>query len=612
MSSALHALGVREAAGRVRRRECSAVELTRAALDRIATVEPAVHAFLHVADAEALAAAEVVDRRIAAGDDVGPLGGVPIGVKDVICTAGVPTTAGSRILGAFVPSYDATVVARLRQAGAVIVGKLNCDEFAMGSSNENSAFGPTRNPWDPARVPGGSSGGSGAAVAAREVPASLGTDTGGSIRLPAAFCGVVGMKPTYGRVSRYGVIAYASSLDQVGPLARDVGDAALVLEAIAGHDPADSTASPRPVPAYGDVLASGVRGLRLGLPREYFVDGMQPEVEQAVRAAVAELERLGAVVEPVSLPHNEYAIATYYLIATAEASSNLARYDGVRFGLRETGPDGSLGEMYERTRAAGFGPEVTRRIMLGTYALSAGYYDAYYLKAQQVRTLIRRDFEAAFARCDALVTPVAPTTAFRLGEKTADPLTMYLSDIFTISVNLAGLPALALPCGVDGAGLPVGLQVIGQPFDEATVLRVGAAYEQASDWHRRNPIRMTWTQDGWEAVIGLEVHAELLTRSKIFCGCSAAFGAAPNTNVCPVCLGMPGVLPVLNRHVVEFAIRAGLATGCAIAPHSRFARKNYFYPDLPKGYQISMYEQPLCTDGWVEVVTDGVTTRVRA
>jgi aspartyl-tRNA(Asn)/glutamyl-tRNA(Gln) amidotransferase subunit A len=488
MSSVLHDLGAREAADRIRRRECSAVELTRATLDRIAGVEPTVHAFLHVAEAEALAAADAIDRRIAAGDDVGPLGGVPVGVKDVICTAGIPTTAGSRILGAFVPAYDATVVARLRRAGAVIVGKLNCDEFAMGSSNENSAFGPTRNPWDAERVPGGSSGGSGAAVAAREVPTSLGTDTGGSIRLPAAFCGVVGVKPTYGRVSRYGVIAYASSLDQVGPLARDVGDAALVLEAIAGHDPADSTASPRPVPAYADVLASGVRGLRLGLPREYFVDGMQPEVEQSVRAAVAELERLGAVVEPVSLPHTEYAIATYYLIATAEASSNLARYDGVRYGLRETGPDGSLGEMYERSRAAGFGSEVKRRIMLGTYALSAGYYDAYYLKAQQVRTLIRRDFEAAFARCDALVTPVAPTTAFRLGEKTADPLTMYLSDIFTISVNLAGLPALALPCGVDAAGLPVGLQIIGQPFDEATVLRVGAAYEQASDWHRRSPI----------------------------------------------------------------------------------------------------------------------------
>jgi aspartyl-tRNA(Asn)/glutamyl-tRNA(Gln) amidotransferase subunit A len=486
--NALHDLGVRDAAARIRRRELSSVEVVRAALARVAAVEPRVRAFLTVSEAEALAAADAIDRRVAAGDDPGPLTGVPIGVKDVISTAGVRTTAASRILEHFVPAYDATVVARLKRAGAVVLGKLNCDEFAMGSSNENSAYGVTRNPWSADHVPGGSSGGSGAAVAAREVPASLGTDTGGSIRLPAAFCGVVGVKPTYGRVSRYGVIAYASSLDQVGPFARDVGDAAVVLEAIAGHDPADSTASPRPVPSYGDALASGVRGLRLGLPKEYFVEGMQPEVDAAVRAAVAELERLGAVVEPVSLPHTEYAIATYYLIATAEASSNLARYDGVRYGLRESGPEGSLTEMYERSRAAGFGTEVKRRIMLGTYALSAGYYDAYYLKAQQVRTLIRRDFEHAFARCDALVTPVAPTTAFRIGEKTDDPLTMYLSDILTISVNLAGLPGLVVPCGADRAGLPVGLQVIGRPFDEATVLRIGAAYEQASDWHRRNPL----------------------------------------------------------------------------------------------------------------------------
>jgi aspartyl-tRNA(Asn)/glutamyl-tRNA(Gln) amidotransferase subunit A len=355
----------------------------------------------------------------------------------------------------------------------------------MGSSTENSALGTTRNPWDPARVPGGSSGGSAVAVAARECHGALGTDTGGSVRLPSAFCGVVGLKPTYGRVSRYGVIAYASSLDQVGPLARDVGDVAVLLEAIAGHDPADSTASPRPVPSYVAALDGNVQGLRLGLPREYFVEGMQPEVEAAVRTAVDHLAKLGAVIEPVSLPHTEYAIATYYLIATAEASSNLARYDGVRYGLREARP--ALGEMYEATRAAGFGAEVKRRIMLGTYALSAGYYDAYYLKAQQVRTLIRMDFQKVFDGCDALVTPVSPTTAFRLGEKTADPVTMYLSDIFTISVNLAGLPALALPCGGDRAGLPIGLQVIGRPFDEETVLRVGHAYEQSTDWHRRSP-----------------------------------------------------------------------------------------------------------------------------
>ncbi len=485
--SALHDLGVREAARRVRHREVSSVELVRAALARVAAAEPRVGAFLTVCEAEALAAAGEIDRQVRDGQDPGALGGVPVGIKDVICTAGVRTTAASRILEGFVPSYDATVVSRLRRAGAVIVGKLNCDEFAMGSSTENSALGVTRNPWDGEHVPGGSSGGSAAAVSAREVPAALGTDTGGSIRLPAAFCGVVGLKPTYGRVSRSGVIAYASSLDQVGPFARDVADAALVLEAIAGPDAADSTASPIPVPSYGDALASGVRGMRLGLPKEYFVEGMQPEVADAVRAAVTELERLGAVAEPVSLPHTEYAIATYYLIATAEASSNLARYDGVRYGLR-VGGGGSLGEMYERSRAAGFGAEVKRRIMLGTYALSAGYYDAYYLKAQQVRTLIRRDFEQALTRCDALITPVAPTTAFRRGEKTDDPLTMYLSDILTISVNLAGLPGLAVPCGFDRAGLPIGLQVIGRPFDEATILRIGAAYEQASDWQRRSPL----------------------------------------------------------------------------------------------------------------------------
>ncbi len=477
---------LREAAARIRRREISAVELTRTALARIQAVEPAIGALLTCCEADALAAAESIDRRMAAGEDPGPLGGVPVAVKDNICTAGVRTTAASRMLESFVPAFDATVTAKLRHAGAVIVGKTNCDEFAMGSSTENSALGQTRNPWDPSRVPGGSSGGSGAAVAAREVYAALGTDTGGSIRLPAAFCGVVGLKPTYGRVSRFGVIAYASSLDQVGPLTRDVTDAAMVLEAIAGHDPADSTASPRPVPAYQDGLDAGVRGMRLGLPREYFVEGMHPEVDRAVRAAVRELERLGASIEEVSLPHTDYAIATYYLIATAEASSNLARYDGVRYGLRV--PSANLGEMYERSRAAGFGTEVKRRIMLGTYALSAGYYDAYYLKAQQVRTLIRRDFAQAFERCDALLTPVAPTPAFRLGERIDDPLTMYLSDILTISVNLAGLPALAVPCGMDRDGLPIGLQVIGRPFDEATLLRIGYAHELASDWHRRSPL----------------------------------------------------------------------------------------------------------------------------
>jgi aspartyl-tRNA(Asn)/glutamyl-tRNA(Gln) amidotransferase subunit A len=485
VSDDLHELSLRDAATRVRQRAVAAVDLTRAALGRIAAVDTNLGAFLTLNEVEAIAAAEAIDRRIAAGQDPGPLAGVPIAVKDNICTAGLRTTAGSRILEHFVPAFDATVTARLRATGAVVVGKANCDEFGMGSSTENSALGTTRNPWDSARVPGGSSGGSAVAVAAREAYGALGTDTGGSVRLPSAFCGVVGLKPTYGRVSRFGVIAYASSLDQVGPLARDVADVAVLLEAIAGHDPADSTASPRPVPSYLAALDGKVKGLRLGLPREYFVEGMQPEVESAVRAAVDHLAGLGAIIEPVSLPHTEYAIATYYLIATAEASSNLARYDGVRYGLREPRP--VLGEMYEATRARGFGAEVKRRIMLGTYALSAGYYDAYYLKAQQVRTLIRMDFQKVFDTCDALVTPVSPTTAFRLGEKTADPVTMYLSDIFTISVNLAGLPALALPCGADKAGLPVGLQVIGRPFDEETVLRVGHAYEQSTEWNRRRP-----------------------------------------------------------------------------------------------------------------------------
>ena len=485
MPEALHDLSLREAVTRVRQRAVSAADVTRAALARIAAVDTGIGAFLTLNEVEAIAAAEAIDRRIAAGQDPGSLAGIPIAVKDNICTAGLRTTAGSRILERFVPAFDATVTARLRAAGAVVVGKANCDEFGMGSSTENSALGTTRNPWDSARVPGGSSGGSAVAVAAREAYGALGTDTGGSVRLPSAFCGVVGLKPTYGRVSRFGVIAYASSLDQVGPLARDVADVAVLLEAIAGHDPADSTASPRPVPSYLAALDGKVKGLRLGLPREYFVEGMQPEVESAVRAAVDHLAGLGAIIEPVSLPHTEYAIATYYLIATAEASSNLARYDGVRYGLREPRP--VLGEMYEATRARGFGAEVKRRIMLGTYALSAGYYDAYYLKAQQVRTLIRMDFQKVFDTCDALVTPVSPTTAFRLGEKTADPVTMYLSDIFTISVNLAGLPALALPCGADKAGLPVGLQVIGRPFDEETVLRVGHAYEQSTEWHRRRP-----------------------------------------------------------------------------------------------------------------------------
>jgi aspartyl-tRNA(Asn)/glutamyl-tRNA(Gln) amidotransferase subunit A len=486
VTARLHELSIAEAAARLRRGELSAVELTRAALARIATTEPALHSFITVTEEAALTAARDADGHLRAGTAPSRLTGIPVAVKDVIATAGVQTTAGSRILEGFVPPYDATVTARLKAAGAVIVGKANCDEFAMGSSNENSAYGPARNPWDLARVPGGSSGGSAAAVAAGQALASLGTDTGGSIRLPASYCGVVGLKPTYGRVSRYGVIAYASSLDQVGPVARDVTDCALMLGVIAGHDPCDSTSVDRAVPDYVGGLAAGARGLRIAIPREYFVDGMKPEVERAVRAAIDTLRGLGAATREVSLPHTEYAVGAYYIVATAEASSNLARYDGVRYG-RRAAADGGLLDMYRHTRAAGFGAEVKRRIMLGTYALSSGYYDAYYLKAQKVRTLIRRDFERVFADADVIVTPVAPTTAFRIGEKAADPLQMYLSDIFTISVNLAGLPAISLPCGFDAAGMPIGLQVVGPPFGEEVVLRAARAYEDATDWQRRPP-----------------------------------------------------------------------------------------------------------------------------
>ena len=472
-------------AGLVARR-FSAVDLARAALDRIAATDGELRCFLTPTRELALRQAEAADRRIASGEAVGPLCGIPVAIKDVILTRGVRTTAGSKVLEKFIAPYDATATRRLLDAGAVLVGKTNCDEFAMGSSNENSAYGPALNPWDRTCVPGGSSGGSAAAVAARQCLGSLGTDTGGSIRQPAACSGVVGMKPTYGRVSRYGVIAYASSLDQVGPFGRTVADCAHLLGAIAGHDPSDSTSVNRPVPAYGEALGRGVRGMRLGLPREYFVEGMQPAVGDAVRGAVRHLESLGAEIEQVSLPHTPYAIPTYYLIATAEASSNLARYDGTRYGLRADDAAGLL-DMYRETRARGFGPEVKRRIMLGTYALSAGYYDAYYLKAQKIRTLIRRDFEAVFERCDAIVTPTAPTTAFRIGEKSSDPLEMYLSDVFTISINLAGLPGLSLPCGFDADGMPIGLQIVGKPFGEESVLGVAHAYEQSTEWHRRAP-----------------------------------------------------------------------------------------------------------------------------
>jgi aspartyl-tRNA(Asn)/glutamyl-tRNA(Gln) amidotransferase subunit A len=478
-------LSIDDAAKLLARKEITSVELTRTLLERIEVLDGTIGAFITVTADHALAQAEAADRRRAAGES-GTLLGIPLGIKDVLLTKGLRTTAASRILENFVGPYDATVVARLAAAGAVCIGKTNCDEFAMGSSTENSAYDLSRNPWGTDRTPGGSSGGSAAAVAARFCPAALGTDTGGSIRQPAAFCGIVGMKPSYGRVSRYGLIAYASSLDQVGPMARSVRDCAHVLQVIAGHDARDSTSVRRPVPDYIALLGGELHGTKVGIPREYFVEGMQPEVEQSVRAAIGQLKELGAQAAPVSLPHTEYAVPAYYLIATAEASSNLARYDGVRYGRREGAGEGLL-EMYRRTRAAGFGAEVKRRIMLGTYALSAGYYDAYYLKAQKARTLIRRDFEAVFADCDVVVTPTVPTTTFRLGEMSDDPLQMYLTDIFTTAVNLAGLPGISLSCGFDRGGLPIGLQIVGRPFQEECVLQVADAYERAVDFSARTP-----------------------------------------------------------------------------------------------------------------------------
>ena len=461
------------------RREAKPSEALEASLRRIARTDGKVHAFLRLTEEEARSAARESDERRARNAPLSALDGVPIAIKDLFCQRGVETTAGSRILAGYVPPYDATVVRKLREGGAVLVGKLNMNEFAMGSSTENSAFGPTRNPWDLSRTPGGSSGGSAAAVAAKMVPGTLGTDTGGSIRQPAALVGCVGLKPTYGRVSRYGVVAFSSSLDQVGPFAEDVRGAALLLQAIAGRDENDQTSSSRPVPDYATALEGGARGLRIGIPAEYFGEGLDPEVEASVRSAMDALGREGATLVPISLPNSPHAIATYYIVATAEASSNLARYDGIRYGHRAQGPR-SLIELYERTRAEGFGAEVKRRILLGTYALSAGYYDAYYLRSQKIRTLIRRDFEQVFAAgIDAVASPTSPTPAFKLGEKIDDPLAMYLNDIYTVPANLAGLPGISIPCGFSRAGLPIGLQLIGRPFEEAALLRIARAAERA-------------------------------------------------------------------------------------------------------------------------------------
>ncbi|MBP1728501.1 MAG: gatA [Deltaproteobacteria bacterium] len=475
-------LTIHELHDKLKKKEVSSVEATGAMLARIEATEARVNAFITVTATEALQAAAAADRRIAAGEmDI--LTGIPLALKDIFLTKGVKTTCGSKILADFIPPYDATSWLKLQERGAVLLGKLNQDEFAMGSSCEGSAYGATRNPWNLECIPGGSSGGSAAAIAARQATATLGTDTGGSIRQPASHCGCVGLKPTYGRVSRYGVIAYASSLDQVGPLTRDVTDAAIMLGAVAGHDPLDSTSVDRPVPDYTAGLRSDVKGMKIGLPKEYFIDGLDEDVKKALDLAIDAYRGLGAEFVELALPHTDYAVAAYYLIATAEASSNLARYDGVRFGHRTADAKG-LADMYRQSRAEGFGAEVKRRIMLGTYALSSGYYDAYYLKAQKVRTLIMQDFLKAFEKVDVILTPVAPTPAFKIGEKTADPLQMYLSDIFTIPVNLAGTCAISVPAGMSRAGLPIGLQLIGKPFGEESIIRAAYAFEQASTWHQ--------------------------------------------------------------------------------------------------------------------------------
>jgi aspartyl-tRNA(Asn)/glutamyl-tRNA(Gln) amidotransferase subunit A len=478
---------IRELHRQLTQKERSAVEITQSYLERIKALEPTLHSFLTVTEAQAIAQAEAVDQKIAAGEDIGLLEGIPIGLKDNLCTKGIRTTCASKVLENFVPPYESTVTQRLADLGTVALGKTNLDEFAMGSSTENSAYQVTGNPWDPQRVPGGSSGGSAAAVAADECPIALGSVTGGSIRQPASLCGVVGLKPTYGLVSRFGLVAYASSLDQIGPLARTVEDAAILLQAIAGHDPKDSTSLNVEIPDYTQNLKPGLdcKGRKIGIIQETFGEGLDPVVDKAVKAAIAQYEALGAEVKTISLPRFRYGLPSYYIIAPSEASSNLARYDGVKYGARSD--EDSLMSMYTKTRAAGFGAEVKRRIMIGTYALSAGYYDAYYLKAQKVRTLIKQDFEAAFKEVDALVCPTSPTTAFTAGSKVDDPLSMYLSDLMTIPVNLAGLPGISIPCSFDESGMPIGLQLIGNVLQEQTLIEMAYAYEQATDWHQESP-----------------------------------------------------------------------------------------------------------------------------
>jgi aspartyl-tRNA(Asn)/glutamyl-tRNA(Gln) amidotransferase subunit A len=484
----LNQLTISELTARLQRREVSSRDAVQACFERIRKVDGQVKAFLSYDEQDALRQADEADKALSATGSAAakPLLGVPIAMKDVLAVRGHPLNCASKILGNFVSPYDATVVRKLREAGAVVFGRLNMDEFAMGSSTENSAFFTTRNPWDTSRIPGGSSGGSAAAVAADECIATLGSDTGGSIRQPAALCGCVGLKPTYGRVSRYGLVAFASSLDQIGPFTKDVRDSATLLNVISGHDDADSTSVPEPVPDYAAALDGNIRGLKIGLPKEYFIEGLHPEVAASVNAAVQKLRELGAEIVDISLPHTDYAAATYYIIAPAEASANLARFDGIRYGMRVPGADPI--ELYSKTRGQGFGPEVKRRIILGTYVLSSGYYDAFYLRAQKVRTLIRQDFLKAFEKVDVIVTPTTPTAAFKAGEKTDDPIQMYLSDIFTISCNLAGICGISLPCGfTKDPKLPIGLQLLGKPFGESTLLKAAHAYEQATAWHKERP-----------------------------------------------------------------------------------------------------------------------------
>jgi aspartyl-tRNA(Asn)/glutamyl-tRNA(Gln) amidotransferase subunit A len=479
----LYELTAHELAAKIAAKEVSAREVTDSVLARVAAVEGEVRSYVTVTAEGARVQADAVDAKIAAGEAISPLAGIPLALKDNLCTLGVETTCSSKILRGFVPPYSATVVEKLDAAGSVFVGKANLDEFAMGSSTENSGLFTTHNPWNLDTVPGGSSGGSAAAVAAGEAIWALGSDTGGSIRQPASFCGVVGLKPTYGRVSRYGLVAFASSLDQIGPLTRDVHDAALLMNVLSGHDKRDSTSVARDVPDYTQALGQDVRGMKIGVPKEFFAQGVEPAIADAVRAAIEVLTSLGAVAEEVSMPHAEYALPTYYILAPAEASSNLARYDGVRFGHRTARATSHI-DLFEKTREEGFGPEVKQRIMIGTYALSAGYYDAFYLKAQQVRTLIKRDFDRAFAQYDVLISPTAPTVAFPIGARSDDPLAMKLSDVLTIPANMAGIPALSLPCGFS-QGLPIGLQLMAPAFAEETLFRLAYAYEQATDWHTR-------------------------------------------------------------------------------------------------------------------------------